>query len=357
MRLGQEPTCRRRMAARNGKTLVATTQFEPDETGHDLIPITVVTLRPLERLSFDLYHCADGAAPVLYREQSYPLTQEDIDRLIERQVLTLYASATGHRKYIHYLRENVQELISDERVAPDVRFQVWQECARAQVDEAYHSLNLDRTMALFSDTGQQVAELVGNSEIVPHQLFSVAKHDFYTFTHMVNVSSYCVALAKLMGVDDERQLERIAVGGLLHDIGKRAIPAQILNKPGPLTLAERHMVQSHPTVGYELLCEREDLQFDQLMMVYQHHEALDGTGYPVGVTADDIHWTSRLCAVVDVFDAMSCDRPYRKRMPLSEVTNRLESIAGSQLDADLVTCWVDAVRSGRAQSADSLEPV
>lgn len=148
-----------------------------------------------------------------------------------------------------------------------------------------------------------------------------------------------------MGISDQTELNSIATGALLHDLGKRMISPSILNKHGRLTEEDWEVIRSHPQRGYEELHDREDLTHEQLMMVYQHHEKLDGSGYPVRAYGDDIHPWARLCAVVDIFDAMSCHRPYRKAIDISSVLNRLERMAASQLERDMVSCWVSTMRA------------
>jgi HD-GYP domain-containing protein (c-di-GMP phosphodiesterase class II) len=164
---------------------------------------------------------------------------------------------------------------------------------------------------------------------------------------MFNVSTYCVALAKLLGVDDETELERIAVGGLLHDMCKLAIPPYILNKTTPLTPEERAVITGHPQAGFEKLRGQPGLEWSQLMMVYQHHEKLDGSGYPVQCVGDDIHWFAKLCAVVDIFDAMTCARAYRKPANMSDVVDHLERLSDGKLDKEMVDCWITTIRSTR----------
>ena len=134
------------------------------------------------------------------------------------------------------------------------------------------------------------------------------------------------------------------MGAMLHDIGKRHVPPAILNKPGPLTKEEFGMIREHPYAGYVELCERDDVTFAQLMMVYHHHEKIDGTGYPVGVTGSEMHPWARICAVVDIFDAITGERPYRKPMSIPEAITHLDGIAGTHLDEEMVSCWTTAMR-------------
>ena len=138
---------------------------------------------------------------------------------------------------------------------------------------------------------------------------------------------------------------------LLHDVGKRSILPNLLQKPGALTDDERKAMQLHPTRGFEELCLRPDLTRGQLMMVYQHHERLDGSGYPVRAVAADIHWMAGICAVVDVFDALTGHRPYRRPASAEEALAHLSNRAGTEYDDEAVRCWASLVHESKAVCA------
>ncbi len=156
-------------------------------------------------------------------------------------------------------------------------------------------------------------------------------HDYYTFTHSANVATYCVSVARTWAFPIATDLSRMAAGALLHDVGKRKIPRRVLNAPNKLSTAERDEIQRHPQIGFEELSDDPDLTWGQLMIVYQHHERLDGRGYPVGVVGDEIDPWAKICAVSDVFDALTCDRPYRAAMSVDEASEFLERRSGQQL--------------------------
>lgn len=175
-------------------------------------------------------------------------------------------------------------------------------------------------------------------------MFQVLHHDYTTFTHSANVALYTTMLAKGLGFS-VKDITQVTAGGLLHDLGKLEIPESILCKPGRLNEEEFRIIQMHPTLGYRRLVHREDLTYGQLMMVYQHHERLDGSGYPVGVPAAEIHPWAKLCAIVDVFEAVTSIRPYRKPMPHGEAIELLRRDAGKELDKEMVQCWASTIQT------------
>jgi HD-GYP domain-containing protein (c-di-GMP phosphodiesterase class II) len=159
------------------------------------------------------------------------------------------------------------------------------------------------------------------------------------------VTVYCLLIAGQAGITDQGELAQIAGGALLHDIGKRHIPASVLNKSGRPTDEEWKLIREHPVSGFQELAERSDVSWGQLMMVYQHHEKLDGSGYPAGICGEEIHPWARICAVADVFDALTCQRPYRKAVPKADVCEHLSRHSGEWFEPELVTHWVHHVRN------------
>ncbi|MES9870612.1 MAG: HD domain-containing phosphohydrolase [Sedimenticola sp.] len=163
------------------------------------------------------------------------------------------------------------------------------------------------------------------------------KRDPYTAGHQQRVSELAVAIAREMGLDEEIQ-EGIRMGGSIHDIGKIHIPAELLNRPGKLSEHEFQMVKSHPEVGYEII-NAVDLPWPVADMIHQHHERLDGSGYPRGLKGDEIILEARILAVADVVEAIASHRPYR---PAREIEVALEEIrcnSGTLYDPEVVdTC-------------------
>ncbi len=142
---------------------------------------------------------------------------------------------------------------------------------------------------------------------------SIEAKDPYTEGHCDRLSRYSVALAEQLGLPED---SRVALrrGGIVHDIGKVAVPEQILLKPGPLTPEERKIMEQHPVVG-ERICKPLKSLRHVLPIIRHHHEKLDGSGYPDGLKGDQIPLPVRILQTVDIYDALATDRPYRKALP------------------------------------------
>jgi HD-GYP domain-containing protein (c-di-GMP phosphodiesterase class II) len=313
-------------------------------TAGAFVRVPIDAFRLQSGVGVDLYCMPPGGAtPLLYRSARLALAPRDLEALRQRGHSALYVLAKEFAAFEQILRESLPDLLADESVPSESKFAVLQSAMAMEVDGAFRLAKCDRLVALSHKVAQQITSLCGDNSLVPRKLFDMVQHDFYTFTHLTNVAGFAVLLAEQLGVSDVAERERIAVGGLLHDVGKKCIPTNVLCKTDKLTPEEWDLIKSHPVRGYEELCDRADLDHAQLMMVYQHHERIDGRGYPVGMAGDEIHPWARLLAVCDVFDALTSVRPYRKPIPWAQALRYLETNAGTHFDAEMVQCWTSTM--------------
>jgi len=161
-----------------------------------------------------------------------------------------------------------------------------------------------------------------------------ALRDPYTISHQEEVSSLARAIGRSLGLDHE-DLQDLTMGGLLHDIGKIETPQEILSKPGRLNTEEFNLVKRHPSTGYSII--KDAVVSDNVKrIVLEHHERIDGSGYPQGLAGNEIHYLSRIIAVADVIAAMRSHRPYRPALPLEAVFSELDKLSGTQFDKNLI---------------------
>ncbi|MFQ5900122.1 MAG: HD-GYP domain-containing protein [Thermodesulfobacteriota bacterium] len=178
------------------------------------------------------------------------------------------------------------------------------------------------------------------------QAFSAAidAKDDYTKGHSSRVSKYCVTIAKEMGFPEE-ELEGIEIAGFLHDIGKIVIDKGIINKPSRLTKDERVEINQHPLVSYEILSKVKFPWKNIPLNVRYHHEKIDGTGYPDKLKGTEIPIGAKIMALADAFDAMTTDRPYRKKLTLEKAIKEVEMSLGRQFDPEIVRCLFNIIKS------------
>ncbi len=163
---------------------------------------------------------------------------------------------------------------------------------------------------------------------------SLEKRDPYTAGHQQRVARLAHAVALQMGLPEE-QAEGIRIAGILHDIGKISVPTDILTKPGRLSANEFNLIKEHPQVGYDIL---KDIEFDPPVAtcIIQHHERLNGSGYPQGMAAGDIIIEARILAVTDVVEAMASHRPYRPSLGVDRALAEIAAHSGTLYDPDVV---------------------
>jgi putative nucleotidyltransferase with HDIG domain len=164
--------------------------------------------------------------------------------------------------------------------------------------------------------------------------------DHETTGHSFRVALYAVALAKAMGLSVE-QLKAIEWGALLHDVGKMVVPDSILRKGAPLTEDEWYIMKQHPNWGADMLSEISFLQPAALEIIYSHHERWDGRGYPRGLAGNAIPLAARIFAVVDTYDAITSDRPYRRARTHLLAMAELQRVSGAQLDPRVVDAFLE----------------
>ena len=173
--------------------------------------------------------------------------------------------------------------------------------------------------------------------------------DPYTAGHESRVAALVVAIGREFGFDEER-LQGMRLAAMVHDIGKIAVPYEILTKTRELSRAEFELVKMHPETGYMIL---KDVPFPWPVaeMVRQHHEKIDGSGYPLGLTSDGLLMESKIMAVADIVESMASDRPYRRSLGLEAALAEIERMAGTQLDADAVRVCASLLREKRVTLA------
>jgi putative nucleotidyltransferase with HDIG domain len=169
--------------------------------------------------------------------------------------------------------------------------------------------------------------------------------DKETEGHSRRVTETTLIVARAMGFDEEA-LVHIRRGSILHDIGKMGIPDDILRKNGPLTEAEREIVVNHPQTAFNLLKSIPYLE-KALEIPYSHHEKWDGSGYPRQLKGEEIPLSARIFAVVDVWDALSSDRPYRNAWPREQIIEYLLGESGKHFDSMVVDLFLQMLREGK----------
>lgn len=282
-----------------------------------------------------------------------------------------YIAALRAQGYTHVyvVNELAPDIVIDEAVQEATRQQAIATVARVMRQVAHgEAPALDGVQAVVDE----LVDELGRAGETALCLATLRSLDQYTFVHSVQVCILSLLAAAQLGYG-RPALRELGVGALLHDVGKVRVPAHILQKPGPLTPEEMEEVKRHTVYGFEILLPRHEISARAAHVAYQHHERLDGSGYPRGLRGEQIHPYARIVAVADVYDAMVAERPYRRAHRPDQAAAWLRSQAGIQFEARAVEALLrrlalypegTVVRLGTgevgvvsAQTADPARPV
>ncbi|MFZ6753178.1 HD-GYP domain-containing protein [Undibacterium sp. Dicai25W] len=214
--------------------------------------------------------------------------------------------------------------------------------------EAVFSMFSEARMGKAVDVGnakEMVEEIADSVMRNPGALIGLARlktKDDYTYMHSVAVCALMVSLAKQLGLSDEETREA-GLAGLLHDIGKMMIPAEILNKPGKLTDDEFVAVKEHPVAGHKMLLEAKGVSAVALDVCLHHHEKMDGTGYPYGLQGEQISLLAKMGAVCDVYDAITSNRPYKQGWCPAESIRKMAEWSKGHFDEKIFQAFVKSI--------------
>lgn len=222
------------------------------------------------------------------------------------------------------------------------------------VNKPYNTLELVTRVKSLLRVKHLNEQLDGAEEVLFALARAIEAKDSYTQGHVERVSRLAVQLGEHMGLSDEDK-DSLRKGGILHDIGKIGVPDRILNKAGTLTSEERHIIRMHPGQGAKI-CEKLKSIRGAVPIIKHHHERMDGSGYPDHLAGNDIPVLARIMTVVDIYDALTTTRSYRKRLPKEVALNIMWEEAGKGWwDKDILAEFVKLVERGEVEPPPPLD--
>ena len=308
------------------------------------IPISPLTLSGLFPVGVDVYSCQTGGKDqILFLASDQIATDDSLKRIASAPDLKLFICQNDGAKFQKYLRSHFDEWFEDDSIPIRNKTAMLSEVVRNVLSDEFGRNDSNSILAAAKTLGSQVANLAIQKSLTGSELCHILHHDYGTFTHSANVGFYCSLLAAQLGYSGD-ELEDITTGGLLHDLGKLEIDERILNKPSKLDEFEFRTIKEHPLTGFRRLTKVKEATSTQMLMTYQHHERLDGKGYPVGIGGEEIDIVSRICTVADVFEAMTSNRPYRRSLSHKQTLEIMTEGVNESFDKEVFQCWSSIVR-------------
>lgn len=302
------------------------------------IPVEVGAMDVDAMALCDLFLMVAAERYTLYLAKGNQFARSLLSDLRQRHVRVLYVRAADAADQAHQLLSRA--VTSDRAALP----------ADEQAARAYHALLFSVEMAFGSPRAEAIRALetvvsgvvavaVERVEVL-RWLMTLTRHDGYTYSHSLNVMVFGTALAVSMEANPE-WVRRLALGLAVHDIGKSRVPPDVINEPGKLSPAQWVQMKRHPALGIEVL-EEAGVPLDPVVtsVVIAHHERSDGRGYPKHLRGPDIPLAARICAVADVFDALTTDRSYRDALCTYDGLQVMVDEMGREFDPRLLECFI-----------------
>lgn len=219
------------------------------------------------------------------------------------------------------------------------------ESVKSRVSQGVQYLFTDTKSPNFTDTAENVTtslmDAIMESDAVALNIDALKVSDEYTFKHSVDVATMAMIIAKKANMPDS-DIHKLGVAGLLHDVGKAQIPNEVLNKAGKLTEEEFAVMKKHALFGYNILKEKNDLPSEIMLGVLQHHEKINGKGYPLRLTAGQISPYARILAIADIYDALVTERPYKKAFSQQDALEMIMAMT-DELDISYMKNFIESV--------------
>jgi HD-GYP domain-containing protein (c-di-GMP phosphodiesterase class II) len=254
------------------------------------------------------------------------------------------------------IKQEIQSRLKDiyvEEVVTDCHVPIKEELARAKairreakdtvkgiMNDIRFGRNIERGKV--EEVVDKMAVSIFRNQDAILSLAKIRKVDEYTYAHSVSTCALMLAFGKHLGFEAE-ELREAGIGAMLHDIGKVKVPLHIVNKRGPLTDDEIIQVREHVRFGCTLLEETPGISDISIMITAEHHERVDGRGYPNGLAGDDISRYGKVAAIIDVYDSMTSNRSYRNRIPATDALGKLFEWSKINFDDDLVQQFVRCI--------------
>lgn len=270
-----------------------------------------------------------------------PAHQEKFFKLIESGEAQeqFYIHERDMFKYYDQVTRSLREFVTDDKVPVQEKTGKIYSVSKDIMKE-FFDLNASPKILHTSEEVMEMMETCMSDESFGfYALTQITNKDYYTYSHSVNVGLYCMTygVKTKMGLNDTRDL---GIGGMFHDIGKSKIPAEIINKDGSLTEEEFELIKKHPVYGEGILKEMDCYQDRVIDMVRDHHERYEGNGYPNGSKGDDVTLFARICKIMDVYDALTTRRSYKKAMIPIEALVLMKREMSGHFDPKLVDNFI-----------------
>jgi putative nucleotidyltransferase with HDIG domain len=321
------------------KLLEAQTTQHREDIG--FTAINLASLRVDTVTSFDIYFQHGPNQPfVLYAERNVTFTEQARQRLVENKIDKVYIRANQVQAYGRYIEDHLPALLTDSRISTEEKTEMLYTSATGVAEALLRDGLVQDGVRRSKDVVKHAVNFMLSDKHVFAALLKAISTDYRVYSHSVNVMTYVIGLAHRLGQHDSATLRELAVGALLHDIGKGKIDPAIVNCSRTLTQDQWDTMKRHSTYGHEMLATTGAFGEIALDIVLHHHEKVRGGGYPDNLQGEQISRFVRLVSIADIFDALTTDRPFQQKRTSFTALSLMRTQIARDLDPELFRVFV-----------------
>ncbi len=260
-------------------------------------------------ISFNIYIYRNNKL-LLYKPAKELIAEEHIERMLNMGSEFLYIQEGERSDLYDYYENNIDSLLKSSAIQKPQKGKLLHQVTQHIVAKSFQKPDLQENYPKWEKAIKHNFDFIIANQDIFDSMIVIAEKDAYTHAHSVNSSLLMMGFAIDSGIQQESVIRGIGMGGLLHDIGKAEIPDAIIKKPASLSLSEWVVMKKHPQIGFTMAGRHPAISEQAKLIIQQHHEALNGTGYPEKLRNEQIDYWGRVGKIVDVYDALTSNRPY-----------------------------------------------
>ncbi|MBI3535416.1 MAG: HD domain-containing protein [Deltaproteobacteria bacterium] len=299
--------------------------------------IDIHILRNVTRdISFDIYLKISDDNMAHIFSKTTGLDYKRLAQYIHKGVKELYIHVEDESAYKNFISVTVDSIINDPSATTEKKIATLLNMTEQNMAELFTQLNIEEDTATKAQiVVRNYVHLMSESPKTLAIILQLVSHGEYLYYHSIAVAIFSMLLAKASGQFKQKFLETIGMGGFLHDIGCTQIPKETLNSPRELTVAQWKEIRTHPKLGLNMIEQTPILSDEVRYIVYQHHEKMDGQGYPNGLLGSVIYYPAKIVSIADAFSALISNRPFRAAYTVPQAIKIIQK-ENSHFDKDLV---------------------
>lgn len=277
-------------------------------------PISKDILKQNGIYPFNIYKQVEEKVFSILLKEGEPFLKSKPCFLVDENIATtLYVKAEQKELYFKFLEKNINRFLEDKSINLDSKAEIINQIASSTMNTLFKQEIKAENIEQVDEIVDNTIKLILQDTKAMYSMLKVTSYDYYTYTHCIDVAAYAIGFGVYLGLEKE-QIDILGKAAMLHDIGKKNIPHDIITKNGRLTFEEFEIVKQHPALSVKILKELGEENKDLLDIIAQHHEKCDGTGYPRGLKENQIHDLAKIVAICDIFNALTTRRTYKDRM-------------------------------------------